>query len=104
MKIKYKVIEFKTVSPLFEMERDGVKPFTTRLVDRKDQRFRALSQWSPFYKTNWLIKIINPQTHKYFYRKLIGKQYVPGPLGSILGRALAQHWLILYLGDKIGEE
>jgi len=28
-----KILDFKTVSPLFEMERDGIKPFTIRLQD-----------------------------------------------------------------------
>lgn len=115
MKIKIKVIEFKTVSPLFEMERDGIKPFTTRLVDYHDCRFRALAQWHPdrLYdpqKIGWLIKITNPATGEYFYRELIDKLYMPKPdffIPESDYRAIyrrLQKWLILYLGKEIKEE
>ena len=67
--MKMKVINFKSVSPLFEMERDGIKSFTHRLVDPKDKRFRALSQWQPSY--NWSIKITNSDTGESFVREIL---------------------------------
>ncbi|GAH60931.1 unnamed protein product, partial [marine sediment metagenome] len=91
MRIKFKVIEFKTASPFFVWENEGSKPFTVRQVDRKDPRFRALEQWRPGYK--WLIKSTNPNTGDYFYRELIGVRYMPGPHGS----PNIESWLILYL-------
>lgn len=59
-----KILDFKTVSPLFEMERDGSKPFTTRMVMPKEAKHRALSQWQPGYK--WGIRITNPATGESF--------------------------------------
>ena len=68
-----KVIEFKTVSPLFEMERDGIKPFTIRKRD-KDKRFRALAQWIEDYK--WTIRITNPATGESFDRLITNVSYL----------------------------
>ncbi len=64
-----KVIEFKTVSPLFEMERDGLRYFTERKIDNKDSRFRALAQWK--IGSDWFIKITNPATNEYFVRYIM---------------------------------
>lgn len=69
-----KIIEFKTVSPLFEQERDGVKNFTIRKKDRKDKRFRALHQWRCEY--DWYIKIKNPETGKDFSRRIKNVAYL----------------------------
>lgn len=96
MKIKCRVIEYKTVSPLFEMERDGLKPFTIRHIERGDPRVRSLSHAS---FVNWLIKITNPATGEYFYRKLIGKSILQG-----LGQTQLSDWMILYMGKQIKEE
>ena len=63
-----KILDFKIVSPLFEMERDGEKPFTIRRIDPKDKRFRALSHWRPEYK--WGIRITNPTTSESFIREI----------------------------------
>lgn len=71
---KLKILDFKTVSPLYEMERDGIKPFTVRLYDSKDKRFRALSQWVA--GCNWAIRITNPATGESFIRKLKSVDYL----------------------------
>ncbi len=68
--MKKKILEFKTVSPLYEMERDGKKYFTERLIDYKDPRFRALFQWNR-YHPDWLIQITNPATGEHFVRHII---------------------------------
>jgi len=69
-----KILEFKTVSPLFEMERDGVKSLTVRQVDPKDSRHRALSQWKP--DKVWGIRIKNPTSQEAFTRRIIGVSYL----------------------------
>lgn len=69
-----KLLEFKSVSPLFEMERDGIKPFTTRKVDNKDARFRALAQWNIGW--SWAIRITNPATGESFIREIKSVSYV----------------------------
>ena len=68
-----KIVNFKSVSPLYEMERDGTKPFTTRRIDPKDKRFRALSQWRPHYP--WGIRITNPSTGESFIRAIVAVDY-----------------------------
>ena len=70
----YKVIEFKTVSPLFEQERDDSKCLTFRQYDYKDPRFRALSQWR--CELEWYIKITNPQTDESFVRRIYNFSYL----------------------------
>lgn len=90
-----KVLEFKTVSPLFEMERDGIKPFTTRRVDIKDSRFRALSQWQ--LGLDWAIRIVNPSTGETFTRKLIEERYIRDR--DLL--LVQPEWKILYLGELL---
>jgi len=69
-----KIIDFKTVSPLFEMERDGEKPFTTRKIEKGDKRFRALSQWQPAY--HWGIRITNPATGGSFIREIVNVSFL----------------------------
>ena len=91
-----KTLTFKTVSPLFEMERNGIKPFTCRRTDSKDSRFRALSQWQPLH-CRWAIQIVNPATGETFTRKLIGVDYIRG----IEHLLLEPVWKILYLGELI---
>ncbi len=65
----HKIIDFKTVSPLYEMECNGVKHFTERLLDYDNTRFRALAQWQPGYR--WKIRITNPATTEHFTRNII---------------------------------
>ena len=66
------IVEFKTVSPLFEMERDGIKPFTTRKLDIMDERRSAI--FNPL--VNVEIKIINPSTGESFTREVTHYSYV----------------------------
>lgn len=97
-----KIILFKSVSPLFEMERDGIKPFTTRKVDNKDKRFRALSQWH--YSLNWGIKIINPNTGEFFIRELKSVNYlrwVDWGKPFYASTQVFYDWKILVLGELI---
>jgi hypothetical protein len=37
--------EFKSVSPYFEKEREGIKPNTVREIDLNDDRFKWLIYW-----------------------------------------------------------
>lgn len=83
------VIEFKTVSPLFEMERDGIKPFTERLIDSEDVRFKLLSRWVQFPAITRVIKITNPATGESFVRRFSGAMTLP----------IHQQWLVIYLGE-----
>jgi hypothetical protein len=69
-----KVIEFKTVSPLFEMERDDKKCLTFREYDYSDKRFKALAQWNS--DLEWYIKIINPATSESFIRRIYNISYL----------------------------
>ena len=69
-----KILDFKSVSPLFEMERDGDKPFEARKIDSKDKRFRALSQWQPHFQ--WGIRITNPATGESFIREIVAVSYL----------------------------
>ena len=69
-----KIIEFKTVSPMFEQERDDKKCLTFRKYDYKDPRFRAMSQWNP--EREWYIKITNPETGESFTRRIYGYSYL----------------------------
>jgi len=71
--MKDNTVEFTTVSPLFEMERDGIKPFTTRNIDHTDNRRDIL--FNPL--NDVLIKITNPATGESFTRKVAHITYVP---------------------------
>ena len=94
-----KIIDFKTVSPLFEQERDGEKPFTVRKRDPKDKRFRALSQLGWGNKgQGWLIRITNPATGESFIRRLYWWDYIRDTDGLIYN---GTHWIILFLGGTL---
>ena len=41
-----KVFKFKSISPYFEKEREGLKPNTVREVDLNDERFTSLIVWN----------------------------------------------------------
>lgn len=104
-RIKFKVIEFKSISPFFEQERDGEKPFTVRQWHTNDTRFRALALWDLAcrrrgHKPDWLIKLVNPATEEYFYRRLEDVVWFPGQTG----KGPLANWLILYLGKEVKEE
>lgn len=98
-----KIIDFKTVSPLFEMERDGEKPFTTRKRDSKDKRFRALAQWEPAYY--WGLRITNPTTGESFIREIVAVSYLryfdsrQDEIGKC--QATFYDWRIIIMGDTL---
>ena len=69
-----RILDYKTVSPLFEMERDGMKPFTIRHIEKGDKRQRAFSQWKPAW--DWYVRITNPATGESFLRKIIAVSYL----------------------------
>lgn len=69
-------IEFKTVSPLFEMERDGIKPFTTRQWDTSDKRFNTVLDLMDFRK-EFKITFTNPITKETFTRIANVADWVP---------------------------
>lgn len=93
-----KVLEFKTLSPLFEMERDGEKPFTFRKWDGKDERFRAISQFDNYRAVQfWVIRIVNPDSGEWFARRLLSWNYVRrGRWGLV-----HPQWIILHLGERM---
>lgn len=78
-----KVVEFKTISPFFEQERDGIKPFTIRQWDDDDKRFVNLSSYEA-------VKITNPATGESFTRML-----------GLWDALEAEGWIIIYLGDRV---
>ena len=92
-----KIFNFKTITPFFEMCRDGKKPFDIRKVDNKDPRFRALFQVR--YKENmqWAIRFTNPVTGESFTRWLYAWNYLFDH-DSIL---IEPGWAIMYLGEIV---
>ena len=99
--MKPKIIEFKCLSPFFELTRDGKKPFDIRLIDPKDARFRALSQWksnNASWKRLWAIRLVHPSGQS-ICRELLDVDYVRTKIGLPI-----IDWLILYLGNDIPPE
>jgi len=101
-----KIIDFKSVSPLFEMERDGEKPFNIRKIDPKDKRFRALSQWQPSY--NWGIRITNPATGESFIREIVAVSFLryfdAREVDPRKRQATFFDWKIIVLGELVPPE
>jgi hypothetical protein len=69
------ILDFETVSPLFEMERDGIKPFTCRMWNGRDKRFEILEDVSMQGMGYGIIgecaiHITNPITGESFVRML----------------------------------
>jgi hypothetical protein len=96
-----KIIDFKSISPFYEMERDGIKPFTIRQYD-KDKRFKALVQWRTRY--DWAIRITNPATGESFIRQLVNSSYLyyfNHSEKSVFNHTGLYSWLILILGKEI---
>mgnify|MGYP001572887257 CR=1 FL=1 len=94
-----KILKFKTISPFFELCRDGGKPFDIRLIDHKDKRFRALSQIRFKENPGWAIKFTNPTTGENFARLLLKWDY----LRSWTGYVIEPNWAIVYLGELVKE-
>ncbi len=97
---KTKVLQFESISPFFELCRDGRRPFDIRLRDPKDKRFRALSQlrnafFDAFFDENqikgWAVKFTNPSTGESFTRDLRAWTYLP----------VEPAWVIMYLGELV---
>ena len=99
-----KIIDFKTVSPLFELERDGEKLFTARLIDLHDKRFKSLSQWQP--ESKWGLRITNPATGESFIRKIVSASrfhYLDFSETVFTRREKTfYNWCLLILGEKVG--
>lgn len=70
MKTKLETVCFKSVSPFFEKERNGLKPNTVRVIDLDDERFLTLEQWAFNNKPLGEIQIMNPNTGAGFRRKV----------------------------------
>ena len=100
MKIK-KVLDFKSITPFFELCRDGLKPFDIRLHDSRDSRFKALHQVR-FIKDlkGWVIRFINPATGETFCRRLLGWEYMTDQNRV----CFKPDWVIMYLGETISNE
>jgi len=96
--IQMKTLEFKSISPFFEQERDGDKPFTFRKLDLDDSRFKALFEYSSDITRpwHWAIKITNPATSDSFTRCFRGWTPV-----AFRGTPACPVWLILFLGVRI---
>lgn len=97
-----KLLDFKTVSPLFEMERDGIKPFTTRKIERDDKRQRALGMWQPSYA--WGARITNPATGENFIREIVAVSFVryfDSRQNGWERHARFTDWRIIVLGDIV---
>ena len=97
-----KVLNFKSIEPFFSQERDGEKPFTTRRIDPKDKRFRALSQWKSY--SSWAMRITNPGTGESFVRTILGidrLRYLDHKRGSGVFYESIEGWLLIILGDKV---
>ena len=96
--IQMKTLEFKSISPFFEQERDGDKPFTCRKLDTEDDRFQDLVFYSSdiIRPGDWAIKITNPTTGESFTRCFRGWTPV-----AFRGTPACPVWLILFLGVRI---
>ena len=96
-----KILDFKTVSPLFEMERDGEKPFTITRIEKGDERQRSLSQWQPSW--NWAVRITNPGTGESFVRRIVAvdffRYFTFEPELSLLERLhVLYDWRVIIMG------
>ncbi len=89
-----KIIDFKTVSPLFEMERDGIKSFTERLIDLQDNRFKSIIYGSFQVSKEWGIRITNPATGENFTRQFDGWERL-----WVLGHKT--DWMAIFLGKLV---
>ena len=73
--MKENIVEFKTVSPLFEMERDGIKPFTTRKLDPMEERMFSVAAFLNGIPMR--IQITNPINYEGFERKVSHVSVIP---------------------------
>ena len=61
--MELETVTFKSIDSIFQKERSGVKPNTSRVVDWKDERFRILAQMALGYLPMGHIRIENAE-HK----------------------------------------
>ena len=59
--MELETVTFRTIDSIFQKERSGVKPNTTRVVDWKDERFRALACMALGYQPMGYVKIKNAE-------------------------------------------
>lgn len=69
--MEIETVTFRTMEPIYSKEKSGVKPNTTRDVDFKDPRFRALARMVLGYQPIGYIKIEHSKDrHLNFTRKI----------------------------------
>lgn len=98
------ILDFKSISPFFELCRDGKKPFDVRLFDGKDARFRALAQFlfSGLRPEGWAIRFRNPATGERFDRKLEYCDWLRhSPWPATQREPVKPRWMIMYLGELV---
>ncbi len=61
--MKLETVTFKTIDSIYQKERSGVEPNTSREVDWEDERFRILARMALGYDPMGYIKIENSE-HK----------------------------------------
>ena len=93
--IPKKILDFKTISPFFEMCRDGEKPFDIRKIDNADARFRALFQIRGKENPQWAIRFTNPATGEVYMKWLLAWNY----LMDHNQFCVYPSWAIMYLGE-----
>ncbi len=88
-----KTLDFKTVSPLYEQEKEGFKPFTVRHMDYSDPRFKYLLKilQDQAMSEDVHIRITNPGTGEKFTRQLMGFEIIEK----------SPNWCILHLGKEL---
>ncbi len=92
-----KVLNFKTISPFFEQERDGIKPFTIRQWDGADERFQKLAKR---YKYD-VVKITNPNIGQSFTR--VYKGFATLDISPKIMEYRKMKWIIIYLGESVAK-
>jgi len=85
---KIREVTFKSISPFYEWEKSGDKPFTFRKIDMGDRRFYDLGKFTATSRLT--IKIINPANGESFERKVTGVEYLKR----------CPNWMVIYWEHK----
>ncbi len=106
------VLEFKSVSPFFELCRDGIKNWDARLVDPDDERFYKLAIWKLTDRDHLLwVKFTNPLTKEHYTREVLDLEPIREMSYHSINRVPSavpllvkpgHLWVMMYLGGKIG--
>ncbi len=90
-----KVLDFESVSPAFEMERSGEKPFTVWKIDFEDDRYKTILDRLEHHtlRDDLIINTVNPATGDSFHRRLVGAEII----------ADCPMWMILRLGHAVDD-